>query len=293
MTGANSGIGLSVTRALALSGAHVVMACRDQRRGAGALGLLTGAGVPAERLSLRLLDLADLGSVDSFVDGFEHESLDLLINNAGVLGVPRRKTVDGFEMHFGTNHLGHFALTAGLLPHLLAAPAPRVVTLTSIFGYFGFLDFSNLNGEMVYFRWMAYAQSKLANLLFGWELARRAEAAGLSLRSLAAHPGYSRTNLFTGGLRRHGPGIDARVLGYTSWMFAQSSDMGALPVLYAATKPDAPNGALIGPTPWLGQWCGFPAQVRPFVPLPDHDPAVAEQLWSESERLTGRTFAQL
>jgi hypothetical protein len=109
------------------------------------------------------------------------------------------------------------------------------------------------------------------------------------LRSLAAHPGYSRTNLFTGGLRRRGPGLDARILGYTSYMFAQSSDMGALPALYAATEPTARNGALIGPTPWLGQWCGYPTEVRPFVRLPDHDPAIGAQLWAESERLTGRS----
>ncbi|WP_163508444.1 oxidoreductase [Fodinicola acaciae] len=283
VTGANSGIGLAVARALAWSGAHVTLACRDAGRGAGAVALITGGGVPAERVSLLPLDLADLSSVRAFSARFADDRLDILVNNAGVLGRPKRQTVDCFETHFGVNHLGHFALTAGLLPSLLAADDPRVVTLTSIFGYFGFLDFDNLDGERFYSRWLAYAQSKLANLLFAWELARRCDR----IRSLAAHPGYARTNLFTGGFRR-GPGIDARLLGFSGYLLAQSSDMGSLPVLYAATHPDVRSGALIGPA--LAQWWGFPVEVRPFVRLPDHDPAIGARLWAESERLTGTRF---
>lgn len=286
VTGANSGIGLAAARMLAWSGAHVVLACRDGQRGAGAVALITGGGVPPSRVSLLPLDLADLSSVRAFasVYGDRHDRLDVLVNNAGVLGRPKAFTVDGFETHFGVNHLGHFALTAELLPLLLAGDDPRVVTLTSLFGYFGMLDFANLNGEICYSRWMAYAQSKLANLLFAWELARRVEG----LRSVAAHPGYSRTNLFTGGLRR-GPGWDARLMGISGFFMAQSSDLGALPVLYGATHPDVRSGALIGPA--LGQWWGFPVEVRPFVGLPDHDPAVGARLWTESERLTGCSFS--
>ena len=198
VTGANSGLGLATARGLAGHGAHTVLACRNEQRGARAVAQLRNS-VPRADLELATLDLADLASVRAFAERFlsEHSELDVLINNAGIMAVPRATTVDGFESHIGINHLGHFALTGLLLPALLARPHARVVTVSAGLHRVGRISIDDLNRERRYQRWLAYGQSKLANLIFTFELHRRAVAAGLELRAIAAHPGYAATNLQT------------------------------------------------------------------------------------------------
>ena len=189
VTGANSGLGLVTARELARAGARVVMTARDVVKGERAAATVAGSS------EVRALDLADLGSVREFASGLPHTRVDLLINNAGVMAPPRRLTADGFESQFGTNHLGHFALTGLLLERLLASGDPRVVTLSSAAHRMGWMRFDDLQGERRYVNWLAYGQSKLANLMFCFELQKRASAAGTRLLSMAAHPGYARTNL--------------------------------------------------------------------------------------------------
>lgn len=291
VTGANSGLGFVTARELAMAGATVILACRDTARGAEAAARI--AGVPAERLQVRRLDLADLGSAREFAAAVrdEHPAIDLLVNNAGVMAIPPRQTADGFEMQFGTNHLGHFALTGLLLPALTAdrktgaAEKPRVVTLTSIMSYGGSIDFADLNGSKKYRKWPAYMQSKLANLLFAEELHRRA---GDTLLSVAAHPGYSSTNLQNVGPQMAGNKLMGSVMGIGTKLVAQSAEDGALPSLYAATMPGLPGGTLYGPG--LAQWRGAPTRVRPPFRIKDHTPAVAGRLWTTSESLTDVTY---
>ncbi len=215
VTGANSGLGKVTARELARAGASVVMACRNTDKGEEAAGEIR-LQVPEARLQVRALDLADLDSVKEFAQATDGK-LDLLINNAGVMAPPRRLTKDGFESQFATNHLGHFALTGRLLPRLLSADAPRVVTLSSGAHRIGKIHFDNLNGERHYQNWLWYGQSKLANLMFCFELQRRATAADADLKSMAAHPGYAATNLqFAGPATWYEQGIMAvtnRVIG--------------------------------------------------------------------------------
>ena len=191
VTGANSGIGFGAAVELARHGAAVTLAARDPDRGADALARLRSE-VPAATAELGRLDLADLASVRAFATGYRPDGLDLLVNNAGVMAVPLRHTPDGFESQFGTNHLGHFALTGLLLPKLLARPGARVVTVTSGYHRIGRIDFTDLDARDRYRKWPAYAQSKLANLLFTFELQRRADTAGVELLALSAHPGTRR-----------------------------------------------------------------------------------------------------
>ena len=200
VTGANSGLGLVTARELARAGARVVMACRDEEKGREAVRAVE-VRAPGSELELEALDLASLDSVRSFAERVRerHAALDLLINNAGVMATPRRETADGFELQFGTNHLGHFALTGLLLDTLEGRDDARVVTLSSGAHRSGRIAFDNLGGERRYFRWRAYGQSKLANLMFALELDRRLRAAGSTIKSLAAHPGWSATNLQTSG----------------------------------------------------------------------------------------------
>jgi NAD(P)-dependent dehydrogenase (short-subunit alcohol dehydrogenase family) len=276
VTGANSGLGLQTTIALAGRGAHVVMACRDLDKGRAAQAHVTG------RTDLRPLDLADLASVHAFAETVA--SVDVLINNAGVMALPRRTTADGFEMQLGTNHLGHFALTGLLLPRLLAAPAARVVTLSSLAHKIGRMNFDDLHGERRYFRWSAYGQSKLANLLFALELQRRVAAAGSALRSVAAHPGYAATNLQFQANNITGTPIDRVLNRVTNAVVAQSDAMGALPELYAATMPDVPGGSYVGPD-GRGESRGYPKLTAPNARA--SDPESARRLWEVSEELTG------
>ncbi|RME07152.1 MAG: SDR family NAD(P)-dependent oxidoreductase [Anaerolineae bacterium] len=271
ITGANSGIGFEAARILAERGASVIMACRSPEKGQQAAARISAA------VEVMHLDLADLRQIEAFVAAFgeRHERLDVLINNAGVMACPLQRTADGFEMQFGVNHLGHFALTGHLLPHLLAAPAGRVVTVSSMVHHRGRMDFDNLNAEKSYHRWGAYAQSKLANLLFTFELQRRLAAAGHQAISVAAHPGYSATRL-----QRH---LGVFQIGN---LLAQSARMGALPTVYAAAATDVQGGEFFGPR-WF-EYRGFPVRVQANPAA--HNRAHARRLWEISERLTEITF---
>jgi len=278
VTGANSGLGLVVSRELARAGARVVMACRDLSKGERAAEQIRAAVAEAD-LRVERLDLADLASVREFAERFAGR-LDLLVNNAGVMAPPRRLTRDGFESQFGTNHLGHFALTGRLLPRLLEADQPRVVTQSSGAHRFGWMRFDDLQGERRYVRWLAYGQSKLANLMFAFELQRRSEEAGSALRSLAAHPGYAATNLQFAGP----PPYEQALMAVGNRLFAQSAEMGALPTLYAATVPDLPGGTFVGPDGPLEQR-GHPKVVR--AARRAYDRQAWRRLWEISEQLTG------
>jgi NAD(P)-dependent dehydrogenase (short-subunit alcohol dehydrogenase family) len=274
VTGANSGLGLVTARELAKRGAHVVMACRNLDKGRSACA---DVGDAAE---LEQLDLASLDSVRSFAERFRETrgGLDLLINNAGVMAAPRRLTADGFELQLGTNHLGHFLLTTLLLPAMEGRDDARVVTVSSNGHKLGRINFDNLNGERRYFRWNAYTQSKLANLLFALELDRRLRARGSSVKSLAAHPGYSVTNLQSAAA----PAFDRLVMKVTN-LSGQSDEMGALPLLYAATEPGLPGGTYIGPDGFAEQR-GHPAVVQPSAAARNEE--TARRLWDVSEELT-------
>ena len=241
VTGANSGLGLATARELARAGARVVLASRSADKGQRAAVQIVSEA-PGADVQPAVLDLADLDSVRAFA-ATAPDRIDLLINNAGVMAAPRRLTKDGFESQFATNHLGHFALTGLLLGRLLPAPAPRVVTVSSAMHRGGTIDFDDLQGERKYSRWGAYSQSKLANLMFCFELQRRAVEAGTALLSMAAHPGYAATNLQAAGTDRF---YERWFMAIGNTLFAQSADMGALPTLYAATFPGLPGGTFVG-----------------------------------------------
>jgi NAD(P)-dependent dehydrogenase (short-subunit alcohol dehydrogenase family) len=276
VTGANSGLGLATARELARAGAHVVIASRSVEKGQRAAEQIGGGNVRVEQL-----DLADLDNVRSFAGRFADGSLDLLINNAGVMAPPRRLTKDGFESQIGTNHLGHFALTGLLLPRLLAAREPRVVTVSSGAHRIGTIRFDDLQSERGYNNWRAYGQSKLANLMFCFELQKRATAAGTNLKSTAAHPGYAATNLQTAGPAR----LFERIGGIIgNKLIAQSAEMGALPTLYAATVEDLPGGTFVGPNGFMEQR-GYPHIVSAAGKAYDED--AWRRLWEVSEELTG------
>ncbi len=291
VTGGNSGVGYHASRALAARGAQVILACRSLAKGqAAATAILKD--YPRASLELLPLDLADLRSVRSFALAFteKHARLHILINNAGLMATPYRNTTDGFELQFGVNHLGHFALTGLLLEALLATPAARVVTVSSLAHTGGVINFADLNSQRQYARWRAYAQSKLANMLFTYELQRRLEAHGCAALSLAAHPGYSATNLQIAG-----PGMDQnRLLLWAmkigNALLAQSAEMGALPILYAAADPEARGGDWIGPGRLAGMR-GYP--VKSQSNAASHNPDTAAQLWAVSEQMTGVHFDRL
>lgn len=291
VTGGNSGLGLETARGLAARGAQVVIACRSAEKAADALSDLR-AGLPDAKLESLPLDLASLASVRAFADAFRarHGRLDILCNNAGVMAIPYRKTGDGFEMQIGTNHLGHFALTGCLLDRLLATPGARVVNVSSTMHRVGRIRFDDLQGERSYSRWGAYGQSKLANLLFSFELARRAAKAGAPFASLAAHPGYAATNLQTVGPRMEGSGWMERIMVFGNRLLAQTAARGALPSLYAAAAPGARSGAYYGPDGPFEMW-GAPREVG--ASRRARDEAAAAQLWDVSAALTGVGYEAL
>jgi NAD(P)-dependent dehydrogenase (short-subunit alcohol dehydrogenase family) len=291
VTGANSGLGLQIALELARRGGAVVLACRDTGRGDDAAARIRESAADAQ-VEVARLDLADLESVRAFSDWYHHNrgGLDLLVNNAGVMALPHRRTADGFEMQLGTNHLGHFALTGLLLDALLERPGARVVTMSSGAHQMGRIRFDDLQSERRYQRWMAYGQSKLANLLFAFELARRAAAADLDLTSVAAHPGYAATNLQFAGARMDGSGLKERLAGLGNRLFAQSDAQGALPALYAATMPDVTGGEYFGPD-GMGGMRGNPT--RAHTTKAARDPELAARLWKVSEELTGVGYERL
>lgn len=284
VTGANSGIGFQSVLEFARHGAHVFMACRNRAKGAEALARLQRE-IPNAAVEVVELDVASLGSIRGFAEAFVASGarLDVLVNNAGVMALPERQaTEDGFERQFGTNHLGHFALTGLLLPSLRKAENSRVVTVASLAHRNGKLEWDNLSSERRYVPWDAYNASKLANILFANELHRRTQQAGLPLLSVAVHPGVSRTNIFENGPGM--TGLKAKVIALLSPVITQDDAMGALPTEYAATAPGVKGGEYIGPD-GLGELKGHPKLVAPRPHALDQ--VVAERLWQESERLTG------
>ncbi|MGW7263672.1 oxidoreductase [Streptomyces sp. NPDC054842] len=288
VTGANSGIGYVTARELARRGARVVLACRSEERGQEAGDRLV-AEVPGADVVFRRLDLADLSSVREFAAGYPYERLDLLVNNAGVMALPQGRTADGFETQFGVNHLGHFALTGLLLPAVLATPAARIVTLSSMVHALADIDLDDLNAERGYRRWIAYARSKTANLLFTHELARRLAATGAGQIATAAHPGYASTNLQSAGARMEGRRGAERFAELGNRVFAQSAEAGALPTLYAATAPGVLPDSFTGPA--FAMWRGAPA--ASWRAARTRDDRLAGRLWTASEELTGVRYEAL
>jgi NAD(P)-dependent dehydrogenase (short-subunit alcohol dehydrogenase family) len=288
VTGATGGLGEKAAQELARAGAETILAGRNAIKGQAAVAAIRDK-FPAAQVGFEAVDLADLASVAEFAQRYSstHQSLDILINNAGVMALPHRQTtVDGFEMQFGTNFLGHFALTARLLPQLRAAAAPRIVNLSSIAHRTGTIDFGDLQGDRFYLPWKAYSQSKLAMLMFALELQRRSDATGWKLISLAAHPGWARTDLFT-----NGPGTGG-FIGFGAMLaapiFSQSAEHGALPILFAATSPGVEPGGYYGPN-GIGELKGPPGPAR--IGPQAKNRATAARLWESSERLLGVHFA--
>jgi NAD(P)-dependent dehydrogenase (short-subunit alcohol dehydrogenase family) len=289
ITGANSGIGYHTALELARKGASVVLACRNPAKAQDALSRLK-ASVPGAKAELAALDLSSLKSVREFGTSYAARGvpLDLLINNAGIMApLTRKVSPDGFEIQMATNHLGHFLLTSLLLPALMRAPAPRVVTVASIAHRRGKINFDDLMSERRYVPWSTYASTKLANLLFAFELQRRADKSGVKLLSVAAHPGIARTQIIENGLGGGKSTILTKVLRVLGAFTSHSEEAGALPTLYAAVMPDAVPGGYYGPDGFL-EMTGFPVRVdsRPQ----SKDPAAAARLWDVSLALTGADF---
>jgi NAD(P)-dependent dehydrogenase (short-subunit alcohol dehydrogenase family) len=289
VTGANSGIGFETARALAGHGAHVVLACRNQDKAAEAAAALE-RGCPGASIAVLALDLSDLVSVRRAAEEFRagHDHLDLLVNNAGVMGTPYRQTADGFELQMATNHLGHFALTGLLLDRLLASERARVVTVSSLMHRSGRVPFEDVAGETIRNTWLNYGTSKLANLLFTAELSRRLRASDGKPLALAAHPGWTRSNLAGTGAAVGEGRIRAAVGRTVGRCFGQSARAGALPSLYAATSPDVESGQFIGPR-YAFELFGPPTVVRPNRRA--RNDADAARLWEISEELTGVRYA--
>lgn len=291
ITGANSGLGYETALALARKNAHVVMTSRSIEKGEKARAEILKQ-VPNAQVDVMRLDLANLASIREFVEAFinRYDRLDQLYNNAGVMALPKSKTADGFEMQFGTNHLGHFALTDLLLPKLLSTPNSRVVSVSSgAYRTVSAINFDDLMGEKSYSRYGAYGQSKLANILFANELNRLLVAAGSSTRSMAAHPGLSHTNLQSNTADTSGNLFERAIYSVMMPIMSQSQAMGALPQLYAGTSPNAEGGKYYGPS-FLGVR-GYPHEEK----LADTalDEQAAARLWALSKELTGVTYDTL
>jgi len=284
VTGANSGIGWEAAKVLAAKGAHVVMASRSVAKAEEAQRGLSGSSEVAA------LDLASLASVRSFADSFkaQHSKLDILINNAGVMAIPYRQTVDSFEMQFGTNHLGHFALTGLLMEPLLAAEQSRVVTVSSVAHTSGTMRWNDLAWEQDYSEWGAYGMSKLANLLFAYELQRKFAAAGVDAVSVGCHPGYAATNLQAIEPERLMMRLVDLLMKVANRVMAQSAEMGALPTLYAALADEIHGGEYIGPANGMR---GYPAKAESNDKSHNHEDAA--KLWTISQELTGVTYDAL
>ena len=291
VTGANSGIGYEAALALAKKGANLVLACRSPERSQAAADRIRAAA-PEARLELAPLDLASLRSVRAFADWFlrTHDRLDVLVNNAGVMAIPRQVTEDGFEMQLATNHLGHFALTGLLLGRLLASAPSRVVNVSSMVHTIGKFDWRDMQLERRYSKWGAYARSKLANLFFTYELSRRLEARGAHVIAVACHPGYAATNLQSVGPQLSGSPVAKAFMAFSNAVFAQSAAAGAWPTLRAATAPDVHGGDYYGPDGPM-HMLGSPIKHASHRRSYDRDAAL--RLWDESARLTGVAYPEL
>jgi NAD(P)-dependent dehydrogenase (short-subunit alcohol dehydrogenase family) len=284
VTGANSGLGFESTKALAEHGATVVMAVRNMEKGEKARADILKE-VPNAKLDLMKLDNADLSSVQAFAAAFreKYDRLDILLNNAGVMAIPRQETADGFEMQFGVNHLAHFALTGLLLDVLTKTPGARVHSVSSSAAFNAQINFDDLMGEEDYSRWGAYGQSKLANAMFATELNRQLKTAGYDTIANSSHPGFVMGNLQTNSLEQSGAPLMERVLyGLGETIVGQDISMGVLPQLYASTAPDAKGGVFYGPKTFRVR--GYPAE----QPCNDalNNPALLKRLWDVSEELT-------
>lgn len=290
VTGANSGLGYETSLALAQKNATVIMACRNLIKGATARDEVK-KHAPNAQLDLMELDLGSLESVRTFAKNFRaaYDRLDVLINNAGIMAIPRRETADGFETQLGVNHLGHFALTGLLIDMIVATPGSRVVSVSSGANYMGTMDFDDLMGEKEYTRYGAYSQSKLANVLFANELNRRLSEAGVDSISLSAHPGYANTNLQGTSVSHSGALLDRLLYPITNRIMAQSQTMGALPQLYAAIAPEANGCDFIGPN--FFNMRGYPKKVRANEDA--YNEGIAARLWAVSEELTGVRYTAL
>ena len=288
ITGGNSGIGFEAAKALTDKGGQVIIACRDAGKAKAACEQISADNSDAS-IEAVTLDLASLKSVRACAKEINErcERLDVLINNAGVMGIPRRETEDGFEMQLGTNHFGHFALTGQLFPLLRVAPGSRVVTVSSLAHLFGFINFVNLHGRMFYDPWMAYGQSKLANLLFTYELDRRCRAADIDVLAVACHPGVASTNLGYAGPRMQGSPLSETLVQLYSSIVAQSAAAGALPTLYAGFAPEARGGDYIGPD-GLGEMRGNPRKAASSFMA--RSETIARQLWQVTEEATQVPF---
>ena len=275
ITGANSGIGFEAAKVLTAKGGTVVLACRNEDKAAEAEAAIR-AGDPGADTSVVVLDVADLSSVRQGAETIRaaHGHIDILVNNAGIMAVPEQRSPDGFELQLATNHLGHFALTGLLMDRLLDTPGSRVVSISSQAHRFGSMDFDDLNWDHGYKSWGAYGRSKLANLMFIYELQRRLERAGADTIATAAHPGWTETNL-----QKYSP-----MLQFLNRFVAMDPEQGALPTLYAATAPEVKGGDYYGPN-GFAEVRGYPKRVG-SIQL-SHDRAVAEKLWAVSEELTG------
>jgi len=285
VTGATGGLGYETALALTRAGAEVILAARNEEKGQAALAKIRSAD-PTANVVFEKLDLASLSSVRSFAERIaaQRAGIDLLINNAAVMALPTRQTTaDGFEMQFGTNYLGHFALTLRLLPVLRRGRQPRVVNLSSLAHRRGKIDFDDLQGERKYSPWKQYSLSKLTMLMFAFELQQRSEEGNWGLVSNAAHPGWARTDIIASGPGAAG-GVLWRMQKFVFELFAQSAADGALPTLYAATAPEARGGAYYGPN-GMGERKGSPAPS--WVAPQAMDTAAASRLWEVSEKLTG------
>jgi NAD(P)-dependent dehydrogenase (short-subunit alcohol dehydrogenase family) len=286
VTGGNGGLGLEIADQLAGHGARVLIAARNRDKASAAVQRIVRTH-PAADVDVIPLDLSDLESVRRCAGELATEPVDLLINNAGVMAIPLQYTAQGFEMQIGTNHLGHFALTGLLLPGLLHRPGARVVTMSSAAHSLGKIDIATIAPHQPpssrYRRWKAYCQSKLANLLFTFELDRRVMAAGGTLTVVAAHPGYAATDLQKAGAKMSGRRVTERFMGVGNTLFAQSAAQGALPALYAATEPDVQGGGYFGPD-GIGGQRGYPIAVGSSKASLDR--SMARRLWECSEQLT-------